>query len=47
MLVERYVSEHEIGVTVIVKDMKHIGTIRTFCLPWGDLLSFLVPGGHK
>ena len=47
MFVGRYVSEHEIVVTVIVKHLKHIGTIRAFCLSWGDLLSFLVSGGYK
>ena len=42
MFVGRYVSEHEISVNVIVKHVKHIGTIRVFCLPGGDLLSFLL-----
>ena len=44
MLLDRYVSEHENSVSVIVKHVKHNGTIRVFCLPGGDLLSFLLSG---
>ena len=44
MLLDRYVSEHENSVSVIVKHEKHNGTIRVFCLPGGHLLSFLLSG---
>ena len=40
MFLGRYVSEHEISVSAIVKHVKHIGTITVFCLPGGDLLNF-------
>ena len=33
------------SVSVIVEHMKHIGTIRVFWLPEGDLLSFLLSRG--
>ena len=41
MSVGRYVSEHEISASVIVEH-ENIGTIRVFCLPGEDLLSFLL-----
>ena len=41
------VSCSEINVSVIVKYVQHIGIIRAFCLPEGDLLSFSVPGGTE
>ena len=37
----------EISISVIVKYVQHIGIIRAFCLPEGDLLSFSVPGGTE
>ena len=42
MFVGRYVLEHEISISVIVEHVKHIGTIRGFFLPGGDLLIFLL-----
>ena len=33
------------SVSVIVEHMKHIGTIRVFWLPEGDLSSFLLSTG--
>ena len=44
MLLDRYVSEHENSVSVIVKHVKHSGTIWVFCLPGEDLLSFILSG---
>ena len=40
------VSCSEINISVIVKYVQHIGIIRAFCLPEGDL-SFSVPGGTE
>ena len=37
----------EISVSVVVKHVQHIKIISAFCLPGGDLLSFLVPGEQK
>ena len=45
MFVGICVSEHEISVSVVVKHVKHIGTVGLFCLPGGDLLDFLLSGG--
>ena len=41
------VSCSEISISVIVKYVQHIGIIRAFCLPEGELLSFSVPGGTE
>ena len=41
------VSCSEINISVIVKYVQHIGIIRAFCLPEGDLLSFSAPGGTE
>ena len=35
MFVGICVSEHEISVSVVVKHVKHIGTVGLFCLPGG------------
>ena len=40
------VSCSYISISVIVKYAQHIGIIRAFCLPEGDL-SFSVPGGTE
>ena len=45
MFVGICVSEHEISISVVVKHVKHIGTIGLFYLPGGDLLDFLLSGG--
>ena len=37
MFVGRYVLGHKISISVIVEHVKHIGTIRGFFLPGGDL----------
>ena len=40
MFVGGYVSEHE--TTSVIVEHENIGTIRVFCLPGEDLLSFLL-----
>ena len=45
MLVGIYDSEDEISLSVIVKHVKYIVTIRVFCWPGGDLLLFYCLGG--
>ena len=48
MFVGICVSEHEISVSVVVKHVKHIGTVGLFCLPGGGLVRFfIIWGGHK
>ena len=37
----------KISVSVVVKHVQHNKIIRAFCLPRGDLLSFLVSGEQK
>ena len=45
MFVGICVSEHEISVSVVVKHVKHIGTVRLFCLPGGGLVRFFIIWG--
>ena len=45
MFVGIYISEDEISLSVIVKHVKYIGTIRAFCWSGGDLLLFYCLGG--
>ena len=51
MFVGIYISEDEISLSVIVKHVKYIGTIRVFCWSGGDLLLFYCLGegwgGHE
>ena len=42
-----FVSCSEISISGIGKYVKHVGIIRAFCLPGGDLLSFSRPGGTE
>ena len=40
-----FVGCSEFSISVTINHVQHIGILRAFCLPGGDLLSISMPGG--